>query len=354
MTIAVATLSVLLLAVTGYLVMALRQVRSITRQLEQRTEDDPPRAAVTLDLVNRDLEALVARVNDTVRAAEAASTRTRVEERRFRSFIADVSHDVRTPLTTVRGYLQLLARSDLDAEQHSHLEVARRHSEELSTLVDRLYEYTYLLEVEPTLQPERLDIGVLVGECLLGMTTELEGAGLEATYEPPAALLLDTDREKLTRIVQNLLRNAIQHGRQMVALEVAAPGGRSPVGTSSAPGAPAVPGAPVAPGAPVVPGAAAGSGGAPAVPAAPAVPTASAVPTAVIAVSNRLAPGADIDPGRLFDRFYTADRSRSGRTSGLGLSIVQVLTEQLGGTAAASVDGDHLTIRVSLPHLRAE
>lgn len=311
MTIAVVTLSVLLIATCGYLVIVLRQVRSITRQLEQRAEEAPPRAAVTLDLVNRDLEQLVARVNDSIRAAEAASTRTRLEERRFRSFIADISHDVRTPLTTVRGYLQLLARSDLTAEQRSRLEVARRHSEELSTLVDRLYEYTYLLEVEPTLQFERLDVGVLVGECLLGMTTELEAAGLEASYDPPTALMLDTDREKLTRIVQNLLRNAIQHGREMVALEVGVPAGSATAGVPSAPGA-------------------------------------------IIAVSNHLAPDADLDPERLFDRFYTADRSRSGRTSGLGLSIVQVLTEQLGGTADASVDGDRLTIRVSLPHLRAE
>lgn len=317
MTIAVVALSVLLIAVTGYLVVMLRQVRSIAGQLEQRAEEDPPRAAVTLDLVNRDLEQLVARVNDSVRAAEAASTRTRLEERRFRSFIADVSHDVRTPLTTVRGYLQLLARSDLDAEQRAHLAVARRHSDELSTLVDRLYEYTYLLEIEPTLQSERLDVGVLIGECLLGMTTELEGAGLDASYDPPTALLLDTDREKLTRIVQNLLRNAVQHGREMVAVQVAAPAGSTPAGVPSAPGT-------------------------------------SAAPGAVIAVSNHLTPGADLDPARLFDRFYTADRSRSGRTSGLGLSIVQVLTEQLGGTAEASVDGDRLTIRVSLPHLNAE
>lgn len=311
MTIAVVTLSMLLLAACGYLVMVLRQVRSITRQLEQRAEEDTPRAAVTLDLVNRDLERLVARVNDSIRAAEAASTRTRLEERRFRSFIADISHDVRTPLTTVRGYLQLLARSDLDSEQHARLAVARRHSEELSALVGRLHEYTYLLEIEPTLQSERLDVGVLVGECLLGMTTELEEAGLEVSYDPPTTLLLDTDREKLTRIVQNLLRNAIQHGRELVALQVAAPAGSTPVGASSASGA-------------------------------------------IIAVSNLLAPGADLDPERLFDRFYTADRSRSSRTSGLGLSIVQILIEQLGGTADASVDGDRLTIRVSLPSLGAE
>lgn len=310
MTIAVVIFSVLLVALGGYLMVVIGQVRSITRQLEQRSTATGARSAVTLELVGRDLEQLVAQVNATVRTAEAASARTRIEERRFRSFIADISHDVRTPLTTVRGYLQLMARSELEQTQRTRLEVARRHTEELSILVDRLYEYTYLLEVEPVLEAETLDAGVLLGECLLAMTTELEDAGLDVCFEPPAACVLVTDRQMLTRIVQNLARNAAHHGDQ--ALQVAV--SRHPL-----------------------PG------------------TASDTGTGVtISFTNALPPDAEIDAGRLFDRFYTADRSRSGRTSGLGLSIVQVLTEQLGGTADASVDEGRLSIRVTLPDLGQE
>src|SRR5699024_6131062 len=74
---------------------------------------------------------------------------------------------------------------------------------------------------------------------------------------------------------------------------------------------------------------------------------------ALLKVTNGVPDGKRIDAERLFDRFYTADRSRSGRTSGLGLSIVRVLAEQLGGevTARQVAAGAPVTISVWLPHV---
>lgn len=298
----VVVLAVLLVVVTAYLVVLVRQIRAVSDQLGHRLVDER-HGAVTLALVNRDLEQLVSRINDTVRRSEEASTRALREERRFRSFIADVSHDLRTPLTTVQGHLQLIARADLDPAQREQLERARRNAAELGALVERLYEYTYLLEDEAPVEPVELDVGVLVGECLLGMAAELEGAGLDVRFEPPSALLLRTDQALLTRIVQNLLRNAVQHGREVLEVRL-------------------------------VPVAEQGMGGA-----------------VALEVSNRVVPGTELDTQRLFERFYTADRSRSGRTSGLGLSIVKVLTSQLNGEVAAHQEGDRLTLTVTLPAL---
>lgn len=290
-------LAVLWLATLAYLLIVLRQIVQMRRQLEQRLAEDS-QAAVTLSLVTPQLEQLAARVNDTVRRARDASTRTRQEERRIRSFIADISHDLRTPLTTVRGYLQLLERTDLDAFQRERLAVAHRQTAELGALVDRLYEYAYLLDAQVDLEVEQVDLGVLVGECLLGMAAPIEAAGLEVEFDPPTQLVVATDREKLTRILQNLLRNAVQHGRDQLAVEVTAEGDG-----------------------------------------------------AALRVSNGVAEAQRIDAAQLFDRFYTADRSRSGRTSGLGLSIVRVLAEQLGGEVTARQDaaGGAVTISVRVP-----
>ena len=297
MTVLLVVLAVLWAATLGYLVVVLRQISAVRRRLEQRAGQEAP-SAVTLALVVPQLELLTARVNETVERARQASTRTRAEERRIRSFIADVSHDLRTPLTSVRGYLQLLERTELDAVQRERLAAAHRQTVELGALVDRLYEYAYLLDVEPRQEIEQLDVGLLVGEVLLGMTGEIEGAGLEVELDPPTGLVLATDREMLTRIVQNLARNAVQHGLGTLAVEVAAEG----AGVE-------------------------------------------------LRFRNGVAPGAEIDTSRLFDRFFTADASRSARTSGLGLSIVQVLVTGLGGTVSAVHDpvGATLEIRVRIP-----
>ena len=297
MTVLLVVLAVLWAATLGYLVVVLRQISAVRRRLEQRAGQEAP-SAVTLALVVPQLEQLTARVNETVERARQASTRTRAEERRIRSFIADVSHDLRTPLTSVRGYLQLLERTELDAVQRERLAAAHRQTVELGALVDRLYEYAYLLDVEPRQEIDSLDVGLLVGEVLLGMTGEIEGAGLEVELDPPTGLVLATDREMLTRIVQNLARNAVQHGRGTLAVEVAG------VGTGME-----------------------------------------------LRFRNGVSPGAEIDTSRLFDRFFTADASRSGRTSGLGLSIVQVLVAGLGGTVSAVHDpvAATLEIRVRIP-----
>ena len=297
MTVLLVVLAVLWAATFGYLVVVLRQISAVRRRLEQRAGQEAP-SAVTLALVVPQLELLTARVNETVERARQASTRTRAEERRIRSFIADVSHDLRTPLTSVRGYLQLLERTELDAVQRERLAAAHRQTVELGALVDRLYEYAYLLDVEPRQEIEQLDVGLLAGEVLLGMTGEIEGAGLEVELDPPTGLVLATDREMLTRIVQNLGRNAVQHGRGTLAVEVAG------VGTGME-----------------------------------------------LRFRNGVSPGAEIDTSRLFDRFFTADASRSGRTSGLGLSIVQVLVAGLGGTVSAVHDPVAATfeIRVRIP-----
>ena len=297
MTVLLVVLAVLWAATLGYLVVVLRQISAVRRRLEQRAGQEAP-SAVTLALVVPQLELLTARVNETVERTRQASTRTRAEERRIRSFIADVSHDLRTPLTSVRGYLQLLERTELDAVQRERLAAAHRQTVELGALVDRLYEYAYLLDVEPRQEIDSLDVGLLVGEVLLGMTGEIEGAGLEVELDPPTGLVLATDREMLTRIVQNLGRNAVQHGRGTLAVEVAG------VGTGME-----------------------------------------------LRFRNGVSPGAEIDTSRLFDRFFTADASRSGRTSGLGLSIVQVLVAGLGGTVSAVHDpvAATLEIRVRIP-----
>ena len=297
MTVLLVVLAVLWAATLGYLVVVLRQISAVRRRLEQRAGQEAP-SAVTLALVVPQLELLTARVNETVERTRQASTRTRAEERRIRSFIADVSHDLRTPLTSVRGYLQLLERTELDAVQRERLAAAHRQTVELGALVDRLYEYAYLLDVEPRQEIDSLDVGLLVGEVLLGMTGEIEGAGLEVELDPPTGLVLATDREMLTRIVQNLARNAVQHGRGTLAVEVAG------VGTGME-----------------------------------------------LRFRNGVSPGAEIDTSRLFDRFFTADASRSGRTSGLGLSIVQVLVAGLGGTVSAVHDpvAATLEIRVRIP-----
>lgn len=293
MEVVVVVLGVLLAATLAYVLVLTSQVRSVTRQLRRRLESGS-HSALGIELVNRRLEALVARINEALRQSGTLTARARRDERRFRALIADISHDLRTPLTAVRGYQQLLERSGLDQTQQGHLAVVRRHTDELLALVERLHEYTYLLEAEPSLETEEVDVAQLVRECVLASSMEVDGAGLGMDVRVPDRVVITTDREKLTRIVQNLLGNAIKHGQGAIRVELEA--GHSPA----------------------------------------------------VVVTNGIPPGAEVDVERIFDRFHTGDVARSQRTGGLGLSIVKVLAAQLGGHASACVHDNALSLKVTL------
>jgi signal transduction histidine kinase len=293
--VAVVGLSVALVGVTAWLLLLLRQVRSVTRQLARRGEEGGHRS-VRVQMVSRDVDQMVAEVNGTIRTAEAAIAHARREEQQIRDLITDVSHDLRTPLTAIRGYQQLLARSALEAEQRAALDVAMRHTGELGVLVDHLYDYASLLLTGDRVEPEEVDLATLVADCLLGAIEPLEAAGLDVRFNPARSVVVTTDPGKVTRIVQNLVRNAAQHGTDLLNVRV----------ESTADGA-------------------------------------------VCSFTNRLDPERPVDVDRLFDRFYTGDTARTRRTSGLGLSIVRALADQLGGSAAASRDGDALTLSIVLP-----
>ena len=94
-------------------VLVRRQLRSVADQLRRRREAGV-HAPVHLQLVDGAVEALVVQINATIAQAERTGARLRRHERRYRELVADLSHDLRTPLTAVRGYQQMLAASALD------------------------------------------------------------------------------------------------------------------------------------------------------------------------------------------------------------------------------------------------
>ena len=94
-------------------ILVRRQLRAITDQLRRRREAGV-HAPVHLQLVDGALEALVVQINAVIAQIEQAGTSLERHERRYRELVADLSHDLRTPLTAVRGYQQLLAASGLD------------------------------------------------------------------------------------------------------------------------------------------------------------------------------------------------------------------------------------------------
>ena len=236
--------------------------------------------------------AWAASFNEMAEALETKITELSEAQARERRFTADVAHELRTPLTAVVNEASLLAehieRMPPEAQRPAELLVA--DVARLRDLVEDLMEISRLDAGTQPVRPERVDLGSLVAAAVRARGWD-ERLRLDADE-----VVLTSDPRRLERIVANLVGNALEHGGREVAVRV----GRDGVG-------------------------------------------------AFVEVSDR-GPGiAREDLPHLFDRFYTADRSRAGHGTGLGLAIALENARLLGGDIAVASEpgaGTRFTFRL--------
>ena len=303
-------------------VLVRRQLRSVADQLRRRREAGV-HAPVHLQLVDGAVEALVVQINATIAQAERTGARLRRHERRYRELVADLSHDLRTPLTAVRGYQQMLAASALDPAQRDHLCAAVRHADRLAALVEEVFEYARLSDdagEADGARMARVDLVEEVVQCLLGLAGPLEAAGLEVEVRAPDALVAETDPGALRRIVANLVRNAVQHGRGRLRVELSGIAGRDGrAGGDGADGGGRD-------------GAAAGEAG-------------GAAGRVRLRMRNGVRRPGALDVSRALERGWSSDPAGTG----LGLSIVELLAARLGGSVAVGLEGEEFEVVLELP-----
>lgn len=291
--IVVGVLSFLIILFVVYIIFLQLQLRNINQQLTKRITEHT-RQPISLELINKELNALVVNINKCLKTEETLRLDSIREEKRFKELIANISHDLRTPLTAIRGYQQLMAKGTLSEEQMHKLKIAQKHADELGSLIEHFFEYSYLVNADPELNIEQINLTNLVTECLAESVSSFEENNLTVHFEETSPVLVLADREMTTRIIQNLIRNCIAHSNGDITVRI------------------------------------------------------MAKKHAVISFINPVKNTSEIDAKRLFDRFYTADKARKNST-GLGLSIVRLLAEQMGGSTDAELQGNMISIRVELP-----
>jgi signal transduction histidine kinase len=222
-----------------------------------------------------------------------------------RDLIANVSHDLRTPLVSMRGYLEVLATrgESLGAQQRAqYLDVAVRQSEHLATLIDQLFELAKLDFKGVVLEREAFAFAELAGDVLQKFQLAADRQGVALSVEAPGhAGFIDADLSLMERLLENLIGNALQH---------TPPGGRVTVRVSHD----------------------------------------GQQLWAQIADTGSGIPKAELP--FVFDRFYRGDGHRVRRSggAGLGLAIARRVVELHDGTIGVDSDGASGTVfTVRLP-----
>lgn len=275
-----------------------RQLRNITAQLNELTSENTEKK-VTVALIDKDLTKLVAAINRNLDFQKKLRIDVRKNDLQLKASIANLSHDLRTPLTSILGYLQLSATAQCQEDkQREYLKIVNDKANALKVMINRLYELSVLDIQEAPLKKEKIDLNLLLGDILAGQYELFQKLGIALTVNlPNSPVFVTGDRIACTRIIQNLLSNAIRYAKENVVIEL----------TQSA-------------------------------------------PYALLSICNPAPNLKQEDVKHLFERFYTADKSRNSGGSGLGLYIVKTLLKKMDGIIAeVSLNGIMLNIKVGFP-----
>ncbi|MFA5356640.1 MAG: ATP-binding protein [Candidatus Omnitrophota bacterium] len=220
-------------------------------------------------------------------------TEIRKLETMRRDFVANLSHELKTPLTSIRGFIETLLEGALEDRENSRhfLQIIQEHSIRLGNLVDDLLSLSYLESREITLEKVEFNLKKFVDDILAGFKSQLKKKSVSASNSLPDSLMITADKDKIGQVLTNLFDNGIKFNRENGALKV-----YSEI-----------------------------SGGA-----------------VKIIVEDSGAGIPSKDTLRIFERFYRVDKARSRELggTGLGLSIVKHIVELHGGnTGVESTQG---------------
>lgn len=214
-------------------------------------------------------------------------------DRELKEAVTNISHDLRTPLTAICGYLDLLEKQELSKDTERYVEQIRNRSEVLKQLTEELFRYSILSSM-PELSYEKINLCRVLEETLLSFEVALKKANIEPQIKMPTKAIWRTlDNSAIKRVFENIVNNAIKYsdGDFIVCL--------NEEGT--------------------------------------------------ITFTNTAKELSAVEVSKLFDRFYTVDSAR--KSTGLGLSIAKLLTERMNGIIDAKYENSRLTIFIDFKEL---
>lgn len=284
-------LALAVLALLGKLLLLRRDLGELSKQLGERLSQDTNNP-IFLSTRDSHARALAAKLNVQLRELRRQQQRFEHGDRELKEAVTNVSHDLRTPLTAICGYLELLERGEKTPEQARYLAMICQRTEAMKTLTEELLRYSVAASRADQRNLEAVDLKAAVEEAIASFYAALTEGGITLDVKlPQERVVRRLDRAALARILGNLISNALKYSAGDLEVELSQEG--------------------------------------------------------TVILSNA-APGLDeVAVGRLFDRFYTVETGKG--STGLGLSIAKALTEGMGGAISARYGNGRLTVAVEFP-----
>lgn len=274
----------------AYRLISLRcGIRHILSELDELLCEDTNNL-ISVSTGDRSLKRIAAELNRHLAQLKKLQRQYTNGDRELKDAVTNISHDLRTPLTAICGYLELLRREEKSDTVNRYIERIGERTEAMKRLTEELFRYSVIISTAENITPTDTDIRAVLEDSIAGFYAALTERGIEPVITlPENAVIRRSDRSALSRIYGNILNNALKYSDGDLYITM------FPDGTTE--------------------------------------------------FSNTSENLGGVDVGKLFDRFFSVEAAKN--STGLGLAISKALVEQMGGSISARMDGTLLTVKIS-------
>ncbi|MBQ7145530.1 MAG: HAMP domain-containing histidine kinase [Lachnospiraceae bacterium] len=281
------------LIVIAFLVLKIIAMR---RSIKELREDFSERAEIHTNTLlrvqsrDRQIGMLAIALNETLKKLRNSYNKYESGDREVRRAITNISHDLRTPLTAISGYLELADKIEKTQEMTKYLSVISGRTEQMKKLTEELFEYSIITGGEITEDKDEVNVNKILEDCIISYYPALNAKGITPEIRITEEKIIRTLYPSyVERIVNNLVSNALKYSDGNLEISLSDEG--------------------------------------------------------VLRVSNSAAKLSSVDVNKLFDRFFSVENARADST-GLGLSIVRVLAERMDLSLDAKYEEGMIVIEI--------
>lgn len=282
---------VLVLCILGlvlYILSLRNSIREVAEELEEKLQLDT-NTLISISSGDRAVRMLAVRINVQLQGLRKERLRLQNGDAELKTAIMNMSHDLRTPLTAICGYLGLIEQQPHTEESKRYLSIIRERTDAMRALTEELFQYSVITSTAENLSVEKVCLNDILEQSLVGLYGVLSGRGIIPQIQiPDMPVIRSLDKNALRRVFDNILNNAAKYSDGDLAVTL------KPDGT--------------------------------------------------VNFSNAAHNLSLVQTKRLFERFFTVQTA--GNSTGLGLSIAKILTEKMGGSIRADYQEGRLYVRV--------
>lgn len=269
-----------------------KEIKNITSQLYEINRNKT-NSKIKASSTNSGLRELALEINKMLEEKRKSEIEHKRMDTELRQVIANMSHDLRTPLTSIMGYIQLMEDDNLSIEEkNEYVNIVKKRTESLQVLISSFYDLSRLEAREYKFELKSLNLANVLYDLMASFYKDFSNKNIEPTIDVnEKAALVIADENSVRRILSNLIQNALKYGNEYVLISLKQDND-----------------------------------------------------CVITTFTNDAYDLSEEDSKHLFERFFTVDRTRTGASTGLGLAITKQLVEQMGHNISIELSNGMLSI----------